>query len=91
MRLNGSNIGTFLKSGQNRPFFHPLFLENFKTTFFQKLPMDILYFGHFGFRGTILNGASGLFNGHKKSLDFVQDHCANNSTKIKNLSIFGTF
>ena len=25
--------------------------------------------------GPILNGASGLLIGHKKSLDFVQDHC----------------
>ena len=30
------------------------FDENFKTTFFQKPPMDFLDFGHFGFRGTYI-------------------------------------
>ena len=30
------------------------FDEIFKTTFFQKPPMDFLDFGHFGFRGTYI-------------------------------------
>ena len=68
MRLNGSNIGTFLKSGQNRPFFHPLILENFKTIFFQKFPMDILDFGHFGFRGIYIKWCKWSFHWTQKKV-----------------------
>ena len=85
MRLNGSNIGTFLKLGQNRPFFHPLFFWKTSKQLFLKNSLwifQILVISDSG--GPISNVAS---NGHKKSLDFVQDHCEVNIIEISNFEI----